>query len=181
MQWNSSRQRDAIKRFWDNYLEYVLNHGVNPRVARWYTIWVAQYLKAFSNQRLAAHKPEDVVGYLEKLGRLDRIEAWQFRQIVDAIQNLFAMLDVPWLADVDWQHDLDSSVSLNDIVSFPQYLAVRRNVLASIQNQALNALIFFYNQVVKKSISGTHQDIALVRRRRKVSHSTTHQYPIRVV
>ena len=49
MQWNSSRQRDAIKRFWDNYLEYVLNHGVNPRVARWCTIWVAPYLKAFSN------------------------------------------------------------------------------------------------------------------------------------
>ena len=78
MQWNSSRQRDAIKRFWDNYLEYVLNHGVNPRVARWCTIWVAPYLKAFSNQRLAEHKPEDVVGYLEKIGRLDRIEAWQF-------------------------------------------------------------------------------------------------------
>ena len=232
MQWNSSSQRDAIKRFWDKYLEYILNHGVNPRVARWYIIRVEQYLKAFSNQRLVEHKPEDVVGYLEKLVGLDRIEAWQFRQIVDAIQNLFAMLDVPWLADVDWQHYLDSSVSLpeshatiareipaketieklakikdstlaearklygdllqqllieirrrgysirteqtyeswiarfigycdnrnpvdlggNDIVSFLQYLAVRRNVSASTQNQALNALIFFYNQVVKKPV-----------------------------
>ena len=90
MQWNSSSQRDAIKRFWDNYLEYILHHGVKQRIVRWYIIRVAQYLKAFSNQRLVEHKPEDVVGYLEKL---DRIKDWQFRQIVDAIQNLFAMLN----------------------------------------------------------------------------------------
>ncbi len=38
------------------------------------------------------------------------------------------------------------------IISFLQYLAVERNVAASTQNQALNALVFFYEQVLKQTI-----------------------------
>ncbi len=38
------------------------------------------------------------------------------------------------------------------VVSFLQYLAVRRNVAASTQNQALNALVFFYRHAVKQPL-----------------------------
>ncbi|HFC54432.1 MAG TPA: integron integrase [Gammaproteobacteria bacterium] len=38
------------------------------------------------------------------------------------------------------------------IVSFLQYLAVDRNVAASTQNQALNALVFFFEQVLKRKV-----------------------------
>ena len=40
----------------------------------------------------------------------------------------------------------------DEVVSFLQHLAVRRNVSASTQNQALNALVFFYDQVLKKPL-----------------------------
>ena len=40
----------------------------------------------------------------------------------------------------------------SDIVSFLQYLAVDRNVAASTQNQALNALVFFFEQVLKREV-----------------------------
>jgi integron integrase len=39
-----------------------------------------------------------------------------------------------------------------EVVSFLQYLAVKRNVAASTQNQALNALVFFYRHAVKQSL-----------------------------
>ncbi len=112
MQRNNSNQTDATERFWDNHLKYISNKGVNPQVARWYVIRAEQYIKAFSDKRLTEHGPEDVVRHFEQQGRLDRIADWQFRQIVDAIQSLFAMLDVPWLDMVDWQYYMDSSVSL---------------------------------------------------------------------
>ncbi len=40
----------------------------------------------------------------------------------------------------------------SDIISFLQYLAVNRNVAASTQNQALNALVFFFERVLKRKI-----------------------------
>ena len=39
-----------------------------------------------------------------------------------------------------------------ETVSFLQHLAVRRNVAASTQNQALNALVFFFDQVLKQPL-----------------------------
>lgn len=44
------------------------------------------------------------------------------------------------------------TLDANDVVSFLQYLAVRRNVAASTQNQALNALVFFYGQVLQQPL-----------------------------
>ncbi len=44
------------------------------------------------------------------------------------------------------------TLGVKDIVSFLQYLAVERNVAASTQNQALNALVFFFSQVLKREI-----------------------------
>lgn len=41
------------------------------------------------------------------------------------------------------------SLGANEVVGFLQHLAVERNVAASTQNQALNALVFFYDQVLE--------------------------------
>ncbi|NWH06477.1 phage integrase N-terminal SAM-like domain-containing protein [Desulfobacter latus] len=198
-------------------------------VIRWYVIRAEQYIKAFPDRRLAEHGPEQVAAYLEQQGRDDGIEGWQFRQLVDDIQNLFAMLGVTWLPEVDWKFRMDSADSLTashptvaagasakktidhlsnikhsklsavrkrhtavleqllvelrtrgysirteqsyeswvtrfisfcgnrepetlgsgEVVSFLQHLAVQRNVAESTQNQALNALVFFYDKVLK--------------------------------
>ncbi len=40
-----------------------------------------------------------------------------------------------------------------EVVSFLEYLAVQRKVSASTQNQALNALVFFYSNIVKKPLT----------------------------
>lgn len=223
---------DAIERFWDKYIKYISDQGVKQSIARWYVIRAEQYIKAFSNKRLADHKPGDVNNYLKEQGRSGRINDWQFRQMVDAIQNLFAMLNTSWFSEVDWKYWAASADSLSEthptiarqvpaeetidklanlknseltevrrlhrdllkqllieirtrgysirteqtyeswvtrfidfcnnrnplemggdeVMSFLQHLAVRRNVAASTQNQALNALVFFYDQVLKKPL-----------------------------
>ena len=66
------------------------------------------------NKHIAEHEPEDAISHLKKLGRIGSITDWQFRQSVDAIQNLFAMLEVPWLQEVDWQEWMDSSKALSE-------------------------------------------------------------------
>lgn len=75
---------------------------MKPTVTRWYVIRVEQYLKALSGKRLANHSAKDVTDYLEAQSRNTKIKDWQFLQIVDAIQNLFTMLEVPCLNKVDW-------------------------------------------------------------------------------
>ncbi len=71
-----------------------------------------QYIKAFPNKQLSDHKSRDVNEYLKEQGRLGRIQDWQFRQMVDAIQNLFAMLNVSWFSEVDWKYWTASADSL---------------------------------------------------------------------
>ncbi len=226
----NARQPDAIKLFWDRYIQHLTNNNVKPTVTRWYVIRVEQYLKALSGKRLAYHSAQDVIDYLEVQSKNIKIKDWQFHQVVDAIQNLFTMLDVPWFNEVDWTHWQSSSLSdahptiaketpaaetisrlanipgseltkvrqrhgevlkqllmvirqrgysirteqtyeswaarfigycdnrdpktlgADEVVSFLQYLAVRRNVAASTQNQALNALVFFYDQVIQQPL-----------------------------
>ena len=69
-------------------------------MTRLYVIRVEQYLKALSGKRLANHSAKDVTDYLEAQSRNTKIKDWQFLQIVDAIQNLFTMLEVLWLNEV---------------------------------------------------------------------------------
>ncbi len=206
-----------------------------------------QYIKAFPDKRLADHNPEDVVSYLEQQGRAGRIQDWQFRQLVDAIQNLFSMLGVSWLSDVDWQFWMDSAASLTEVhptvagslpakatieklsgrkgsqlsavrklhadllekllivlrtkgysirteqsyeswvsrfiefcqnqdpaglgkvevVSFLQHLAVGRNVAESTQNQALNALVFFYDKVLEQPLGDLGDFVRVKRPKRR--------------
>ena len=227
----NASQTDAIKRFWDRYIQYLTDSDVKPSVARWYVIRAEQYINLSPDKQLVEHCPSDVVGYLEKQSRSTKLEDWQFNQIVDAIQKLFAMLQVPWLDEVDWHHwlhsfslssthstvareaSVDETISklanisgsrlaevrrlhsvifkqlltvirqrgysirteqayeswvarfiafcdnqdprklgADEVVSFLQHLAVRRNVAASTQNQALNALVFFFDQALNQPL-----------------------------
>ncbi|UCE07714.1 MAG: site-specific integrase [bacterium] len=55
----------------------------------------------------------------------------------------------------------------NEIRVYLEYLAVKRNVSASTQNQALNALVFLYEQVLKQQV-GTIGDFVRAKRPKRV-------------
>ena len=219
-----SKSSDPVQRFWDRYVELLVKQGVKPTACRWYVLRAEQYIKSLPDKKLADHSVSDITDYLEKTGRSDQLQDWQYRQLVDAIRNLFLIITNKWETEIDWQYWLDSSISLPSnhrtiardittpkrgdnnhldtnqarslykdillalstevrrrdysisteqnyeywflqfiafhqqrdpreltgeaIVSFLEYLAVQRNVSASTQNQALNALVFVYQQIL---------------------------------
>lgn len=83
---------DAVRHFWDRYLELLHQQGVKPPTDRWCVTRAETYIKVTAGRRLMEHTPADVHRYLSDLGRIGRIgrmNDWQFRQSVDAIQKLF--------------------------------------------------------------------------------------------
>ncbi len=85
--------------------------GSSKPFDRWFVIRSERYIKA-SDKRLADHTADDVQRYLEDLGRKDGIKEWQFRQAVDAIQNLLLTARAPCAKGVDWDYWRDSAQSL---------------------------------------------------------------------
>ncbi len=78
----------------------------------WHVRHAEIYLSAFPDKRLAQHTPADVTGYLEQQERLGRIEDWQFKQIVDAVENLLRTARAPAAAEVNWGFWRDSAHSV---------------------------------------------------------------------
>jgi len=87
----------------DRPINKLEKQGIKPKMLRWYVIRAEQYLKAFPDRIIADHRPDDVQAYLQKIGRKQGLEDWQYYQIVDAIQNLFQLTDVKWVEQVDWE------------------------------------------------------------------------------
>lgn len=226
-----SAPRDAVQKFWDRYIEVLLNHGVKQSSARWYVKRVEQYIAYYPDERLARHTAGHVTRFFTEIGRSSQLKAWQFRQIVDAIRILFCeLLQVEWRSEVDWHYwqEASSGLSTNhptlarepvavhdsaqarqplpmatvtnrfadelrrliveirrraysirteqtyqtwvtrflafqphetvedingqDVRAFLEHLVIHGNVAASTQNVALNALVFFFNEVLEHPI-----------------------------
>jgi len=101
-----------IARFWERYQEKLRERRVKQTAMRWYVLRAEEYIKATQDKRLKTQDATDVTRYLEKMGRKDRIPDWQFRQIVDAIQNLMETADADCLYAVDWEYWRNSAQSL---------------------------------------------------------------------
>ncbi len=236
-----------IDRFWEKYYNFVTKQGVKEKLLRWYVRHCEQYIASIPDRRLAQHTPDDVSAYLQQQGRLTGISDWQYRQMVDAIRNLFLFIQAPWANTFEWQSLIDASFSLdsghasiareqsisqtverlsssrdsslaatrkrhravieqllteirsrgysirteqsyetwvsrfiafcdnrpprdlgvNEVRQYLEYLVVERNVAASTQNLALNALVFLYDQVLHQPI-GEIGNFTRARRPRKI-------------
>ena len=62
----------------------------------------------------------------------------------------------------------------NEISTYISYLAVKRNVAASTQNQALNAIVFLYKHVLKRKLGDFGRMERAKRPKRLPSVLTTH-------
>lgn len=233
-------------KFWNQYIQSLLDKGVKMPVARWYVIRAEQFLKASRVDSIDAISPQMVTEYLQQAGRSEKYSEWQFRQVVDAIRKLFPYSSTNKEIEVDWDYWLESSRTLSpdhdtlardqpidaihpdddetgqglsgssnpdkiwmkqmmteirrrnysisteklyclwlerfvayhdfrsleelsdaDVVKYLEHLAVRRNVSASTQNQALNALVFFYKQVMKRPL-GELGDVVRAKRPKRL-------------
>ena len=223
--------QEAASRFWDNYINTLVEQEVKESVRRWYVKRVEQYIRHYPDERLRTHSAQHVVAFFTEIGREGKLSDWQFRQSVDAIRILFcSLLQSEFCSKVDWEYWLVASkrlspthvtlareavsgksvgnkdglspkkdvmalfptalpklvaeirqmgysirtersygqwvlrflayqnhesldeVSASDVKAFLDYLVVQRNVASSTQNQALNALLFFFKHVLGREL-----------------------------
>jgi len=228
-------QEDRVereRRFWDRYIQLLHNQGIFPPYDRWHVRRAEAFIHAFSGRKLGDIGADEVAAYLAQIGRNGNLEPWQFRQVVDAIRNLYSIVRTEWSPDFDWNYWRDSAQTLGpqhatnareappitpdefserigdtrfapliranldlftalsnicrtrglafrteqsysawtcrfmlffegraprtmgptEVGAFLQHLAVDRNVAASTQNQALNALVFLYGRVLNQPL-----------------------------
>lgn len=94
---------------WDDFIAICLEHGVHQRAARWYVLRVERYLQATGSAQSAAA----VTDYVALAGRDSRLQAWQFRQLVHALQLYFTHIArANWANVFDWRYWLDSAKEL---------------------------------------------------------------------
>lgn len=94
---------DPIARFWDKYIEKLINYGIKPDKCRWYVKHTEDYIKFYEGKRLRHHSSDDVNKYLEDKGRKPYLKDWQFRQHIVALKVLFVdLLNLEWVNSVHW-------------------------------------------------------------------------------
>jgi len=218
-----SNNSDAVARFWHKYRISLQKAGVADSTLKWYVRHAQAYLSASAGRRLATHSAPEIEAWLAERGRIDRITAWQYAQVVEAVRHLLLLARAPAAAEVDWKwwresktlpanhptiarsttpvsrpsvapadggEVFDASAQLVAVVrqrnysirtekayldwlerfvrfiggadpriagaaevkAFLQNLAVEGRVAASTQNQALNALVFFYDKVLERPL-----------------------------
>jgi len=98
---------------WGDFVDLARRNGVPERALRWYVLRLEHYLRAHPDKPLRRHEAADVREYLEGLGRRGRLQGWQFRQAVHALQLLFARLEgAAWADTFDWDYWLASAREL---------------------------------------------------------------------
>ncbi len=226
---------DPLDGIWKQFIQQLIDHGVKPDRTRWYVIRAERYLRSSPHDALALHRAEDVHAYLDTVGRSGRLEDWQFQQLVDSLEILFAdTAKAPWASTFNWdnwhvagqrlrtrQTEINrkpptdglrglqkarkpqesgkevepdpeimrkliaeirrraysirteqaysqwisrflrfnneqdpSRLGATHVIKFLEHLAVDRHVSSNTQNQALNALVFLFNQVLDAPLGG---------------------------
>lgn len=61
--------QEAASRFWDNYINALVEQEVTEKVRRWYVKRVEQYIQHYSDERLRTHSSQHVVDFFAEIGR----------------------------------------------------------------------------------------------------------------
>ncbi len=127
MDLSSSAAPERDYQIWDRFLKVLQDQGINQRYWRWYMLRVEQYLKVNNDTPLEQHTSNEVTAYLRKIGRTGQLKEWQYCQLVEALEMLFArVLGSSWARGFDWNYWKDSARELE-----PKHSTIARDVLAA--------------------------------------------------
>lgn len=120
--WQREQARQAVAMFLEHYLdaENVVFKGVSD---------------------LAVNKKEAIISRVKELIRVKHYAYSTERVYLDWVEKFFNYITVT--------RQKNKQIEPADITDFLTYLAVKRRVSASSQNQALNALVFLFREVLK--------------------------------
>lgn len=125
---------DARTRFWDRYIQALRKQGVKPPFDRWHVRRAEQFINAHPDQRLLELGPEAVQQYLRQLGHKGNLKAWQYQQVVRAIQTLYSTVNTAWAKQFDWQYWMDAAQTLE-----PEHVSTARDAPAPTPSSACRA------------------------------------------
>jgi hypothetical protein len=117
------------RQFWDRYAKTAIIQGIKSNFVHWHVIRAQAFIKAFPGKRLAVLGPDDITGYLQEVGSDDKLQSWQFRQVVDAIRILYGIVRTDWAPDFDWDYWLNSALHRSDIACRRRRRGCTRRVL----------------------------------------------------
>ncbi len=90
---------------WQRYTAALHEKGIVPPYDRWYVIRTEAFLQDHKGKQLKEYTSDLVQAYLATLGRTQSLNAWQFRQTVDAIRVLCSsVFKRPWASTFDWDY-----------------------------------------------------------------------------
>ena len=122
--------QEAASRFWDIYINILIEHEVKESIRRWYVKRVEQYIQRYPNERLRSHSPQHVVDFFTEMGRDGKLSDWQFRQSVDAIRILFCiLLKSDFCRLVDWEYWSEASKQLT-----PRHATLAREAINELKD-----------------------------------------------
>lgn len=105
---------DAIARFYDNYLNCLHKASIPEKQRRWYVKRIEAFIKTHSGGKIKSLSGQEISGYLEMIGRQNRLAGWQFAQCIDAIRILYCeLLATPACHEVDWEYWKNSARQLD--------------------------------------------------------------------
>lgn len=91
--------------FWDKYGIFLLKQGIKKRLIKWYVLHTQRYVATFPELHVREHQPKNVEQYFHMVGENQSLKAWQYLQIIDAIQTLFTKSSrVAWTNNFDWEY-----------------------------------------------------------------------------
>ena len=98
---------------WDAFIAVCRREGVPEPALRWYVVRIERYIKAHGGRSLRQHDTDCIKQYLESAGRDSTLPAWQFRQLVHALELLYChVIRAEWATGFDWQYWSDSAREL---------------------------------------------------------------------
>jgi len=105
--------RHTMTDLWQRYTGALHQKGIQPPYDRWYVIRTEAFLQGHKGKQLKEYTSDLVQVYLAALGRSQSLNAWQFRQTVDAIRILCSnVFNRPWAASFDWDYWENAAQSL---------------------------------------------------------------------
>ncbi len=88
---------------WDRYEELLARERVPESARRWYVVRAQEFVAAMRPKRLGQLTADEITAFFPRHARERRLEDWQYRQMVEAVQLLLVRLgDCPGAKAVEW-------------------------------------------------------------------------------
>ena len=75
---------------WDRYLSVLERNRVPPKQRRWYVLRAEASVNAMRPMRMGKASVEHITAFFPRYAREQRLNRWQYRQTVEAVQPRFA-------------------------------------------------------------------------------------------